>query len=319
MRKTIKNIVLITFCILFCASTVQGEDTEQARERLMLQKRNMINAGVPDGEAEKMIRVMSQNNFRHRHMITALKVVTDTGEEGLPVAPVMNKAYEGIAKNAPAEIVVKAMEKTRQQYAYAYGQAKQVTDDKQQVQHIGKAIVDGLKAGLNKDGANQIMANVRQQTRQMKRKQAGELAEESFLAARTMARFGVSSTSVTDITCQALQNKYSAKNMRQLQNRFKVQAMNTPPAIVAEQYIYSIHNGIMAEQLRSNYNGGNSVASNKGNRGQGGSPTGSSMGTGTSGGSHSGGSGSSGSGPSGSGSGGSGSGGSGSGGSKSGR
>ncbi len=313
MRKIIKNIVSITFCILLCASTVQGEDAEQARERLMVQTRNMINAGVPDDEAEKMVRVMSQNNFRHQHMIRALKVVVDTGEEGLPVAPVMNKAYEGIAKNAPDEIIVKAMEKTRQQYAYAYGQAKQVTDDKQQIQRIGKAIVDGLKAGLNKDGADQIMAAVRQQTRQMNRRQAGELAEESFLAARTMARFGVSSTSATDITCQALQNNYSAENIRQLQNRFQAQAMNTPPAIVAEQYIYSIHNGIMAEQLRSNYNGGDSVARNKGNRGQGGSSTGNSMGPGTSGGPRSGGSG-----PGGSGSGGSGSGGSGSGGSKSG-
>lgn len=309
MGKIIKNIVLITFCILLCSSTVQGEDKEQDRERLMVQKRNMINAGVPGDEAENMVRVMSQNNFNHRHMIRALKVVTDTGNEGLPVAPVMNKAYEGIAKNAPDEVVVKAMEKTRQQYAYAYGQAKQVADDKQQVQRIGKAIVDGLRAGLNKDGADKIMAAVQQQTRQMKRKQAGELAEESFLAARTMARFGVSSNSVTDIMCQALQQNYSAENMRQLQNRFRAQAMNTPPSIVADQYIYSIHNGIMAEQLKSNYNGGNAGAINKGNMGQGGSSAGNSMGTGTSGGPRPGGSGSGGSGSGGSGSGGSGSGG----------
>ncbi len=304
MIKNIKNIALVTFCILLCASIVQGEDKEQAREQLMVQKRNMINAGVPDDEAENMVRVMSQNNFRHRHMIRAMKVVTDTGNEGLPVAPVMNKAYEGIAKNAPDEAIVKAMEKTRQQYAYAYGQAKQVADDKQQVQRIGKTIVDGLKAGLNKDDVDKIMFALQQQTREMKRKQAEELVVESFLAARTMARFGVSSSSVTDITCQALQNKYSAENLRQLQYRFKAQAMNTPPAIVAEQYIYSIHQGIMAEQLRSNYNGGNSGANKNVNMG-GRSSAGNSTRAGTSGGSGSGSSGSGGSGSGKSGSGGS--------------
>lgn len=264
MRDMITKMTLILLGIFLCVSTAPADDTEQERERL--QNREMIHAGIPDHDAENMNRMMIKNHFNHQNRIKARQIVMDAAKQGLPFQAVMNKAYEGVAKNAPAEAIVNAMEKIRHRYAYAYEKAQQITDDRQQIKHIGQSIVDSLKAGLSNEDADRIMLALQQHTRQMNRSQAEELAGESFQTAGTMARLGVDSALITDIACQAIQDNYSAEKMRQLKNRFRAEAMNTPPAIVAGQFRYSIQEGMMAGQLEAGHQYGSS-GSNKGRDG----------------------------------------------------
>ncbi len=301
MQEVIKKIILIAFGIFLCASAVQGDDAGQDKDRLKEQIRDMINTGIPEDDSEKINQMMMNHHFSHGNMIKAQQIVMDTVKEGLPFTPVINKAYEGTAKNAPDEAIVNAMEKTRRRYSYAYEQAKQITDNRQQVQNLGQSIVDGLQAGLNNEDADKIMIALKQQTRKTDRVNAEGLARETFLAARTMARLGVASTSITDITCQAIQNKYNAEKMHQLQTRFKEEAMNTPPSVIADQYLYSLHEGLMDRHLGSSQNKNSSGSGSGVNQGHGENAAGNSNGSGTSGGSdsagsiHSGSSGSSGS------------------------
>jgi len=306
MERILKKPACIILGILLLASTVQGEDAKQDAERLRVQTRNMIAAGVPGDKAEKMLQMMASHNFSHRNMVRAQQLVIDCEKKGLPSSQVMNKAFEGMAKNAPDEAIVNAMEATHSRYSYAHRHAKQITNDERQVEEISEAIAGGLKAGVNKKDADKIMAAVRQRTRDMDQKQVEELAEESLKAARTMARFGVPSDAVAGVTCNALRNNYSAKNMRQLQTRFKTQAMKNSTSAVANQYAHAISKGAAAGHLGSS---SQNKGSNKGSAGHGGG----SSGAGNSSGSGSGGAGSGSGGSGGSGSGG-GAGGSGSGG-----
>jgi len=285
MQEIVKKLMLITFGIFLCASAVQGDDAGQDRDRLKEQIRDMINAGIPEDDSEKINQMMMNHHFSHRNMIKAQQIVMDTVKEGLPFTPVINKAYEGIAKNAPDEAIVNAMEKTRRRYSYAYEQAKQITDNRQQIQNLGQSIFDGLQAGLSSEDADKIMISLKQQTRKTDRVNAEGLAMETFLAARTMARLGVASTSITDITCQAIQNKYNAEKMHQLQTRFKEEAMNTPPSVVAGRYLYSLHEGMMDKHLGSSQNKNNSGSGSGVNQGHGENAAGNSNGSGTSGGS----------------------------------
>ena len=84
MKNIFKNTVCIIFGILLLSSTVQGEDTKQDRERLRVQTRNMIDAGVPSEKAEKMVQMMVNHNFSYNHMVRAQQVVVDCEKKGLP-------------------------------------------------------------------------------------------------------------------------------------------------------------------------------------------------------------------------------------------
>ncbi len=323
-----KKISLI-FLVLCCLTSLVFADepeglSQQARESVEQQTREMSALGIPDAQAQKMLTQMIQNRFEKQNIVRAQQVVMNTAKADLPTEPVMSKAIEGMAKHAKEQQVIAAMETVRSRYAHANRLAKSLSDDKKSIDTMTKTIADSLAAGMKTEDMEAVVAQLQVQTqsRQQTRNKAedNELAIQTMQTTRTMARLGVHSSDVSDTLCQALQNRYTHQEMKQMRHQIAKQSHQASARQTASRHAGSIGKG-------GNIGNSGSGGSGSGPGGSGSGPGGSGSGSGGSGsgpggsGSGSGGSGS-GSGGSGSGSGGSGSGsggsGSGSGGSGSG-
>jgi hypothetical protein len=188
-----KKILIVIFGIFFFASLAFGDEVDRdlskiANEQIRTHTRAMVNAGIHRDEALKMTRMMIQRNYQNQNTIRAQQILIATVKESLPVKPVMNKAFEGIAKNAPEDLVVQAMEKTRYRYSIAYKHARQITKNTNRMHNIAKAIAEGFTAGIHNTDTVQVMNKLKSRTQQRTKANTEELAEESFLLLRDMAR-----------------------------------------------------------------------------------------------------------------------------------
>jgi len=272
-----KKISLIILSIFFCASLAWGDDglSNMATEQVRIHTRAMINAGIPSDDAIKMTRMMIQNRFQQKNTLRAQQIVMDAAKKNLPIEPVMNKAFEGMAKNATENQVIQAMEKTRARYSYAYSHAREFTNKRGRTGNIGNAIAKGLAAGMTKKDIERTTEKLRQRTRQMTRTRTEMLAKESFLALKTMARLGVSSKMAANMVCQALQQQYSTKEMKQMHHSFMARSMSTDPAKLANQYTHDMSQGVKAGNLDTNQMGKPAQNGQTGGSGGSGGPGGS--------------------------------------------
>jgi uncharacterized membrane protein YgcG len=195
---------------------------------------------------------MIENNYRNQNTIRAQKILIETVKESLPVKPVMNKAFEGIAKNVNQDLVLRAMEQTRNQYSIANKHARQITQNTDQMHHIAKVIAEGLRAGIHNTYAVEVMNRIQNRTEQRTQVNIGKLAEESFLSLRDMARLGVKSKTARQVVCHALDQQYTAQEMHQMRHSFMTRSMNTNPVKLANQYSHAIRSGLKAGNLNAN-------------------------------------------------------------------
>jgi hypothetical protein len=287
------------FCLLLLGSILSAASSwgdevddglqEKAGLQIRLSAKQMVQAGVPGEEAVKMTQRMMENRFQEEQMIRAHRTVMAALMEDLPEKPVMEKAYEGMVKNVPPEMVLQAMEKTRSRYAFAYRSAREISPQQSQVRTLGNAIAEGLSAGIAEHDVGRIMEQLRTRIRQKTAQKPGALAAETFLAARTMARLGVSSKAAVDVVCQALENHFSEREMNMLQHSFRNGSLKTNPEMLAHQYAGAISRGERGKGLESSMGGdrsggvGRGGDSGSGQEGSGGS-SGDSGGSGGSGG-----------------------------------
>ena len=263
-----KNFLIIILAVCLCSSLAFGDEVDNrlstiGNEQIRVHTRAVINAGIPGDEAIKMTRLMIQNNYKDQNILRAQKIMIDAVEEGLPEKPVMNKAYEGIAKNAQEDRVVEAMEKTRARYAIAYRYARSITQNPVRVNDIGKTIAESLTAGIHNTDAHQTMEKLQNRTQQMTRNNTETFAKEIFLSLRDMARRNVSSKIATDVVCKALEQQYSVQEIQQMRHSFISRSMNINPDKLAIQYGYNIQHGLRANDL-NNSQMGESAQSGKG-------------------------------------------------------
>ena len=221
--------------------------------------RQMVQAGMSQDDATQLTRAMLQHRFQEENTIQAQNTLMQTMQSGLPVDPVMNKAFEGMAKNKPDETIVQAMKKTQSRYAYAYQKAQEVTTDEESQNKLGQSIAQGMGAGLQDDNIKRVMTQLQTRIRQMSQTEADELCLQSFQTARVMARLGVDPDSVSDVVSQALKNQFSAGEMQQLGTNFNSQSQQTPPNQLANQF---------AQKIGQGENPGESGSQNEGNAGQ---------------------------------------------------
>jgi hypothetical protein len=276
--------------------------------------RQAIQSGLELQSVIKLTRAMQQNKFTEQQILLAHALMIEAKNSDMPVQPLMNKAFEGMAKSVPPPLIVNAMETVQSRNAFAFQRAAQLSSDKSRTDSLGRTLAAGLAAGLSKEDADKIAGKVQQRTGSMNSDQAYSLALECYQTARDVSRLGVSSQAVTGMVTQALNKGYNPEDMRAMRSSFMIQAQHAEPQNLARGYAAAIQEG-KGFQGGPGAAGGQSGGPGPGGPGAGGGAGSGGAGSG-SGGSGSGGSGSgsgSSGGGSGSGTGGSGSGGSGSG------
>ncbi len=266
MKKTL--VILMTLMLWVCpvwADDVDGALPENTSLRIRNNTRQMIQTGISRDDATQLTRSMLQYRFQERHLLQAQNMLMETMQSGLPVEPVMNKAFEGMAKNKPDGLIVQAMKKTQSRYAYAYRKAQELTPDQETQNSLGLSIAQGMGAGLQDKDMEPVMAQLQTRTRQMSQNNADELCLQTFLTASVMARLGVDPDTVSDVLRQALQNRFTAREMQQLRSNFNSQSQQMSPNQLANQF---------AQKLARGEKPGGSESSNEAKTGQSGSSQG---------------------------------------------
>jgi len=266
MKKTL--LILMTLMLWVCpvwADEIDDALPENTGLQIRNNTRQMIQTGISQDDATQLTRTMLQHRFQERHILQAQNMLMETIQSDLPVEPVMNKAFEGMAKNKPDELIVQAMKKTQSRYAYAYRKAQELTPDQEMQNSLGLSIAQGMGAGLQEKDMEPVMSQLQTRIRQMSQNKAEELCLQTFLTARVMARLGVDPDNVSDVVCQALQNRFTAREMQQLRSNFNSRSQQMSPNQLANQF---------AQKLGQGEKPGESGSSNENNAGQSGSSQG---------------------------------------------
>lgn len=265
------TIGLVIFALLVSAMPVWADVVDDGlpptvSEQVRTQTRAMIRVGVPAADAVEMTRSMIQHQFRYEETLRAQRQVVAACEEGLPHEPLFNKLQEGLAKQVPPEDIVKAMQRVRERYRYAYQYARQITSDKAKQRSLGEAQAQGIAAGLKTKDMQRINEQVRERIRLKTCDNCPQLARESTLAARDMARLGVDSGTTGDVVCRALENGYDNAQMLRMRHQFRARVRYDDPQGLANRYAHAFRNG--QDPLRDR-SGMGSLGGGRQNRGEG--------------------------------------------------
>jgi len=243
-----KTVLITICCILISAAVSFGDEADERLPdntslELKTSTRQMISAGITSDDAVEITRTMLQHQVRGEHILAAHNTLIDTKNKGLPVAPVLDKAYEGMSKQVPAGKIVQAMEKVQSRYSFAYNQAGEITMQQPMKKQLGDTLATGLTAGITDKDAIQVIRSLKTRTKGTDTAQLNALALESLKAMRDIARFGVSSKAAADVVNQALQRGYGVSDMKSLRRSFATQSLRIPPQNLAENYYKAIQGG----------------------------------------------------------------------------
>jgi len=286
--------------------------------------RQAIQNGLKLQSVIKLTRAMQQNKFNEQQIQLTHALMIEAKNSEMPVQPLVNKAFEGMAKSVPPSLIVNALEMVQSRNAFAFQRAAQLSSDKSRTDSLGRTLAAGLAAGLSKEDADKITGKVQQRAGSLNSDQVYSLVLECYQAARDVSRLGVSSQAVSGMVTQALEKGFSHEDVRAMRSSFMMQAQHAEPENLARGYTSAIEEGKgfhggagpAGGQSGSSGSGGPGVGGGAGSggsgAGSGGSGSGGSGGSGSGGGSGAGSGGDSGAGSGGSGAGSGGSGGSGS-------
>jgi hypothetical protein len=235
--------VIIIFCLLLLfAPSVSADVVDEGlpaetAEQLRAGTRQMIQLGMKTDDALRLTRAMVQNNFSVAQAMKAQQIVIKAQHKALPVEPIASKAFEGMAKNVKADRIVRAMDKVRARYAFAYSRAARLATQKSQTSRLGNMLAAALAAGLDSQDAEKICRMVHQKTQNLSRAQQHNLALEALRTTREIARLGVPSKAVTDVVTQALHRGYSPTELKSMRQSFMSRSRSISPHDLARGYL----------------------------------------------------------------------------------
>ncbi|MDW7772411.1 MAG: hypothetical protein SCH71_05915, partial [Desulfobulbaceae bacterium] len=241
------------------AGSAAAQDTPlQTQERAQIHYQAQLDAeGIP-----ALLQAMQQYRFTNSEMLRVQNMIQEAQEKGVPADPMIAKVYEGMAKKVSEQNIVQAVERVRNRYENAFHRAEALTDDQGQIRTLGTVIAEAQTAGLRNEDCDRIVDQLQDRTRTMDKDQAYELSESSLLAVRNMTRYGVTSEAASDVMADALQQKFQAREMRQLQETFTTQARLGQADEVARRFSNEIRGGTDAAGLGRS--GGGSGAARSG-------------------------------------------------------
>jgi hypothetical protein len=243
-----KKIWLTTSMLLLASAVAGADEVDQALSDIappavVQSTRELIESGLAPERAIALTRAMVQHRFETQQIAAVHRVLMEAQTQGLPPDPIINKAFEGMAKHVPQSRIISAMDTVRGRYDLAHRQAQKLTGRKSHLNHMAHVIAAGLAAGLTPKSVESISDALQERSRTMKTDPREALALETFKTARDMARLGVSPSQSAALLGQALQHQFSAGQMQNMRTAFKNDSRTTAPRSLAVQYGRSIEQG----------------------------------------------------------------------------
>jgi len=205
-----KTFVFLLGGVFLLASPVMADTVDQGLAHLSAtvkdRTREMIQKGMAGEDAAQFIQAMDANRFQEDQILKAQDIVLESQSRGLPTKPIINKAFEGMAKQVPPERTLQAMEAVSSRYAFAFEQARSITQNAEQIGRLGNMLAESLAAGLKEPDASRIISQLQEQSLKMSSNQMEELAAACLAMARDMSRLGVASALSSQVVSSALSN-----------------------------------------------------------------------------------------------------------------
>jgi hypothetical protein len=205
--------------------------------------RHVTRSGLQQDKVIKLTRAMLQNKFNEQQIQQTHALIIEAKNGGMPVEPIMNKAFEGMAKGVEPARIVSAMEAVQSRNAFSYQLAAQLSKNDSQKTNLGNTLSSALAAGFAKEDAERIKQMIHQRAQSRNSERAYSLAVECFETARGVSRLGVSSQAVTNMLAAALNKGFNSQDMRAMRSAFMTQARQSQPQNLARGYSAAIQEG----------------------------------------------------------------------------
>jgi hypothetical protein len=247
-----KGSIWTTFMVLvggifLLASTVLADAVEQSLLQVPApikdRTRAMIQKGVRSEDAIQLVQAMNNNHFQKEQILKAQDIVLEAQDRGLPTKPVINKGFEGMAKQVAPERTLQAMDAVRLRYAFAFDQARSITQNAEQIGRLGNMLAESLAAGLKEQDASQIIIQLQEQSPKMNQKQIDELAAAALAMARDMSRLGVSSSLSSQVISSAISNGFNAASITGMHQSMLAQSQTHSAQSVAQGLVQGMQQG----------------------------------------------------------------------------
>jgi hypothetical protein len=240
--------VVAGFFVLLLASAAFGDVVDDslpadAPQAVKASARQAIQSELAQEDVVKLTRAMLQNKFDDQQIQVAHALMIEAKNSGMPVQPLINKAFEGMAKGVDPLLIVGAMETVQSRNSSAYRNAAKLSGNQFQIANLGRALAAAQTAGFSKEDADKLTQMLRQRAQSMPPDEAYSLALECFYAARDVSRLGVSSQAVTNMLAGALSKGFNHQDMRAMRNAFMTQAQKSQPQNLARRYAAAIQEG----------------------------------------------------------------------------
>ncbi|WP_028579834.1 hypothetical protein [Desulfogranum japonicum] len=199
-------------------------------DQAVAQVNTFKNSGVSmpsskDGiEEANLLQAMKEYRFSQKNINQVRTIVSLAKKEKLPMEPVTNKIYEGIAKNIDQDRIVVAAETVRSRYANAYKTARNLSDNTTIQETLCDLVANAYAAGLKTEDSSRIVAALQTRTSTMNKADADKLTIQVWTTARAMAYRSVRSETIGEMTENAINCGFGAAEMRQVRNAFERQA-----------------------------------------------------------------------------------------------
>ena len=108
------------------------------------------------------------SKFDEQQVQVAHALMIEAKNSDMPVQPLMNKAFEGMAKGVDPSLILGAIQTVQSRNEFAYQLAARLTQNKTQTANLGQSLSSGLAAGLSKNDADKITEMINQRAQSMK-------------------------------------------------------------------------------------------------------------------------------------------------------
>lgn len=247
-QKTFWKVFVFIFgWAFFLTSPVVADTVDQSLAQLPAavkdRTREMIQKGMAGEDAVQFIQAMNANRFHEEQILEAQAIVLEAQGRGLPAKPIVNKAFEGMAKQVPPERTLQAMGAVNSRYAFAFEQARSITQNAEQIGRLGNMLAEGLAAGLKEQDASHIMGRLQERSPKMNHSQAEELAAACLAMARDMSRLGVTSSLSSQIIASALSNGLNTASIAGMHQSMLAQSQTHSAQSVAQGLAHGMQQG----------------------------------------------------------------------------
>ena len=249
------TLVLLIGVFFIQAATAVADAVEQRLAELPAhvkeRTREMIRAGIDTEDAFQLIQSMHANRFEAEQMLKAQSIVLEAQVTGLPSRPVINRALEGVAKQVPPERTLQAMETVRSRYAFAYGQARLLVDQKDDGARLGNMLAESLAAGFHEEDASHMVSRLQEHSPQLSKDQLNQLAAACLAMLRDMSRLGVSSNLSAQVISEAISMGFSTNDIASMHQSMLAQAQTHSAQSVAQGFAQAMQQGQASHGMSS--------------------------------------------------------------------